>query len=496
LSETVTKDAVERGTLPFSMEKQDALLGHMIENDKFFQMVRHHVKPEWFIDPWANKVCAAKLKFVKEMERSPTRSELEHSPEIYLAETRDQTKLKAKINVAILSIKEFGLDVLTKEMKTWMEARRIRLGVEQIQIKYNAGRITEANAVAKEMAKDVDSIQFDDDGEWKFDRYREQFEASQEQRSNALTFGVTAMDRILLPEGSAGGLLPGDHTVFLAPTNVGKTTSMITVLRHNLFRGKNVLLLTHEGRPEDINEKLWCCVLGISKGDLLKMYDVPEKRARLEQVVKMFNTHLTYMPRNKAGMSVQEVDTMIRRQFDKRHASTGSGYDLVVSDYPAKLSYEGAGRWDVRQILDKVYDHLGRMAEEYKFHLLSAIQSNREGARTNKGENGRDRLLTDTDVSEAYGPCQTATNVISINRSPLAESRDRVTYYVCKSRSNQKNFAVVCKSRYGHAMTHSNKFGATWYRGTSTMDEKIDSLLEQHNNEEIDRTKVDADDAA
>ena len=89
-------------------------------------------------------------------------------------------------------------------------------------------------------------------------------------------------------------------------------------------------------------------------------------------------------------------------------------------------------------------------------------------------------MITKEDVHESFGPMQRATNIISVNRDPLAQQNDRVTYYIDKSRSSETGWAVVCRSDFSRSLTHSNRLGATCYRGTSTMSERLDELLQQY----------------
>jgi hypothetical protein len=308
------------------------------------------------------------------------------------------------------------------------------------------------------------------------------------------------MDSLLLPRDAIeavnagnGSLLPGDTTVVVAPTNSGKTTSMLTTAVANARRGKSVLLMTHEGRPSDIKMKLLCCALGVTQAKIFeKMRGSPEERKLLERAAMMLESQITYVPYNKAGLCVEDVEPIIRRKQDERAAkNSGEGFNLLVSDYPAKLTTRmGAeGKMSKRNIDEIVYGYYIQYALEYGFHSLLAIQTNREGSRINKGQR-EPRLLTGEDVHESYGPIQEATNVITINRDPTAKARSRLTYYVDKSRSSETGFAVVCRTDFGSATTHSDKLGGCWYRGTDTMSDSIDDLLTQFNNMEIDPTAL------
>jgi hypothetical protein len=89
------------------------------------------------------------------------------------------------------------------------------------------------------------------------------------------------------------------------------------------------------------------------------------------------------------------------------------------------------------------------------------------------------------DVMESWGPMTTATNVISINRDPVAQAKGIVTFFICKSRSSEVGWAVACKSNYAAAQSHQPDAASTWYRGVSPMSERIESLLDGFRGREI-----------
>lgn len=299
---------------------------------------------------------------------------------------------------------------------------------------------------------------------------------------------LTGFDVEYIGEGDYYGFeLDGDHLYLLGDFTVThNTTAMITMATHNVKRGKSVLFMTHEGAPEDIKRKLWCAMMERPYNELVGMYSTEEGYKKIQLARLYMNQFLTYIPYNKPGMTVEQVEPVIRRAQEERMAkNNGQGYDLLVVDYPAKLFTERAGKGNMprREIDRVVYDYYVQLALEYGFHSLLAIQTNRDGSKINNGK--EDRLLTMEDVSESWGVMEMASNVISINRSPLAKARNRVTFYVAKSRSSETGTAVVCNSRYDCSLTHHEKFGATWYRDQRTMEDRIDDLLLQYKGQMI-----------
>lgn len=464
-------------TLPFSEAKQDAILGHLICDPRFFRQARAVVQPAWFLDPYNSKIWRAALDFFKNYQRPPTVEELRDSKDFSLEDQATKTKIVAKIDGCAEATAGFQLDALSEELTNWIHARMYWEGVNKSKDLFNAQKFDQAYGTLKEMSKQIDQTSFGNDFEVSFENFQQDFEQSLEMRQSALTFGLTMMDRILLPDAEFGSLLPGDTTVLLAPTNAGKTSTMITVACHNLRRGKSVLLIAHEGAKEDIRDKIWCGMLGINKAQLFQMYRTQEGVNKLTKLSMLLGRFLTFVYYPKAGATIEEVEGIVRRKQDERVAKHGKTFDLMIDDYPAKLSTAMAkgGQFGKRHIDEISYGYFVQLALEYKSHALLPVQSNRNGSKINKFANEEDRrCLTGEDVQEAFGVIQQATTVITLNRDPIAEKKGYLTFYVDKSRSNEKSFAIVCKTDYGNATTHSDGLGSVWYRGMDIITHRQD----------------------
>jgi len=282
-----------------------------------------------------------------------------------------------------------------------------------------------------------------------------------------------------------GFTLDGDRLCLLGDLTVThNTTFLLTVARHNIMNGNSVLLMTHEGRPHDIRNKLLKACLKGSEEDLFRLYKTPEGVQLLNHVANIIAKNCVYIPYNKAGMAVEEIMPIIRRVQDERKARTGKGFDLLVSDYPAKLTTNqalaGKGALAMRSIIEIVYEHYVQLALECDFHALLAIQTNREGSKVNRGDTTH-RLLRMEDVLEAWGPMTAASNVITLNRSPVAQVNKRITLYVAKSRSAEVGRAIVSRTNFKHGLTHGEDLDGllpnTGYMGEDTIEGPIENYL-------------------
>ena len=492
--------------LPFGEGKQEALLGYALINDNIFNQIKDLVKPCWFVGARCSQLYKALLAESALVKRRVSPQELMDSQTIIRAGQEEHERLRSAMNKCIAQTANFGLDGIVPELSDWLKARIYMEQVYKSRDLFNSARNagdtptarvrrTEAYEVLHEMARNIEKINFDNNGEVSFKNIQGSLVEYKLEYKNAMTFGSKVLDSLLLPEAQGGGcLLPGDMTVILGPQNAGKSCCMLTVMAANLKAGKNIMYIPHEGRISDLKLKLVQCIFGLTKEELFYHSQDSACAAGFEQAEQLLEDHLVYIPQIRAGLTVEELGSTVRRGIDRfaaRH--NGNKIDLLVDDYLARLTsvQNGRGQFQKRERDQVVYEYGSSLAGECKLHLLTGVQANRVGNEINRKVHGReDRLLVPEDVSESYGVAMVATNIISINRSPLAQARRRVTFLICKSRSSETHIAVVCGSDFSHATTHSDDLGCTYYHGISTMDERIDELMQQYKGVRIPDTMV------
>lgn len=474
-------------TLPFELPQQFAILGHLIQNPSFFAKTAKIIKPSWFRNVYCTKILSGMQDFFDTYKRIPTLKELEVLPVFRSEEQAIYAKLLETIRFSVAHAKEFGLDFLSKEIGKWWQAETYRNAVKKSAALYNAKKPDDAFQVMEKMVKDVKTTSFGEDQEVKFTDPLGDFNALFADYASACTTGSSVFDALLAPdyplkegETHPGALLLGDTSVVMAPTNVGKSTHLLTIARHNILRGKRVLWITHEMRPEDLKKKMWCAILDLDPRTLIDFVSTDEGKKKVGIIVEYLRRLLVFVPINKPGLTVEEVGAIIQQKQEESIAKYGKGFDLVVEDYPAKLSSMEArgGKYSRREKDEYVYNYLVQMALENKFHMLTAVQTNRQGAKINEGE--ENRLLNREDVAESFGVIMVGTNVWTINRSKSDERAGRLVLYIDKSRSSETGWAVVCRTNYSHSLTHSDNLGVAYYRGSATYSEKLDQYLDQY----------------
>lgn len=490
--------------LPFDEEQQKAILGWLtsFRNDAsfkphyetFFLAAKDVLKPEWFFHPYLQKLWTFRKEFYNLHKRSPiSLEEFKSHSSFTVLEQAERSRLYGELSLCSISASRRELDeVVLERMEYWIQAQVFLEHMAKGVDLYNQHYVIETFDEMKRMYLDLQRVKFNSADVFRVADFQHNAKFALQNLQQALTLGNPTLDQCLLPESQVGCLLPGDTTILLAPTNMGKTTFLINVLVENLLKEKHILFLTHEGRPEDITQKIWMRLLGFTRAEYLNRANDPAWVPLLKGFANYVEKYLVYVPMNKAGLTVEEVEVTVRRKQEERKSICGRYFDLIVDDYPDKLSTKLAehGQFNKRQVSDHVYSYFVALALEYQSHSLLAFQSNREGAKINRGTAKENRLLFMEDASEAYGPMMTATNVLTLNRPPLAISKGLIILNICKSRSSETGIAVVVRSDYSRAITHKSDSQCTWFRNYGRMPDRIEDLLQQYATREIPLTEI------
>lgn len=478
----------EPTTLPFSEMKQNAILGHMLVNEQFFRIVYKRIKPEWFLSVRNGNIFKMFIDCYEQLQTFPTIAEFRAYRDFFKLDNKEREVYYAFIARCISETQQIRLNAIKPDLTEWLHTIIMMKGMTDAAGEYEKQNIKRCYQILNTTVKEVSNTSFDSGNAVDFADFRSYLSESEEERGHALTTGLSILDKSILKDAQDGGLLYGDSTIFMAPTNKGKTTCLITAIGANVKSGKDVFYMTHEDRPNDIRLKLISNMLHCPISKIFELNKSKEGQLLIGGVTSLLNKHVKYIPYNKAGMTIEEVLPIIRlNQENWMSDHGGKGFDLFVNDYPAALGTELArkGNLQKRNIDEYVYDTIFQLGFEYKFHVLTAIQTNREGAKINKGLDRENRILQGEDVNESYGPIQKASNIITINRSPIAERMGLITYGISKSRSNKTGVAVIAKADFEKSTTHSNSMGGMSYHGTKCIEEFWEKWSQEYKNQEI-----------
>jgi hypothetical protein len=462
--------------LRFSETWQEAIVGHCLSNFSFFVNARQHLKPEWFHNPLVHEIVRATFELYDSLSDKRAVRPDEVDGRIYqkFPDYKTYQEYRSVLYRCMQSAGVVGLDVLTKDLTTWIRIIKLKDLLVSGERLFNSRQYDRAADDLSKMLQDVQATEFAPPVAADFSDPVGFFRSRKEEFADCLTFGHPDFDDGLregakvppspsdtpdtlsdITKRTRGGLARGDSTVLVGPTNAGKTTVCVTVIAWNIRLGKKVLYITLEQKQRDIQTKIWQSYLGASGPDLSRLEENPQLKLRSDVAKQALCDRLTYISYlDPTKMWVEDVLALIQRQQEDALSKTGKGYDLLLVDYPGKLksqqyTFKRSAGWEEKVfIYQKFYD----VARYYNMHGLYPVQTNREGYKVNRGDGNR--WLDNDDIAEAFGITHGADNVITINRSASDEARGLIKFYVSKARLGRKRWGFVSETRFDVSRTH------------------------------------------
>jgi replicative DNA helicase len=236
-----------------------------------------------------------------------------------------------------------------------------------------------------------------------------------------ITTGSKTLDGYLYHQGWGRKEL----SVLMGAAKSGKSMAMISFSVNAIAAGHRTLYVTLEVSAGIIAERIDANIASRSMSELgTYVYDVQDK--------------VTDFMAKSASLIVHEYPTGTMkpsslRRLIEQYKSRGVIFDFVVVDYADLMSPERVTD-NIQENSKSVYVNLRGLAMEEGFALLTATQTNREGAKK--------AVATATDVAEDFNKIRIADVVISINKTPEEESMGQARLFFAACRNQRSGFSV------------------------------------------------------
>jgi KaiC/GvpD/RAD55 family RecA-like ATPase len=506
------------------------MIGFCLQDPSFFNQCRRKIKVEWFTcKPATVTLYDQMCKFQDKHGVIPASLD-ELFSEVFFKEKSflEREKYSTAAILCNEATKNHTFEIIKKNLTGFLRDRIFKeTSIKGAQL-YNKDGVESAYTFyQKKMQELKEATFFDEIKTVSFDGGIDWLKKNVDTDDNSISTGCHNLDRAL-----GGGLFKGETSAFMAPTNQGKSRALMTVVRHAVIADKKVLYITHEDHPNRITKRIYGAMVGMSpkqidaalkrsdydpqnmfkedgktiiKIDLAQInqneqYVINQIRDVTEEKLKPF---LTYLPYNKTGqMYVEDLVDEIKKLQEDQINKTGSGFDIIVDDYPKKLKTRNRTKEGLlRSELADVYDIFNQLAAELNSHVMVAIQTNRTGAKMNKGTIESDRHLGTEEIDESYGIAQNMGAVISLNRSPEDKKSGILHYCVAKSRNEKNDVTVTTKTNYAAGLLHGDanafsKFGTAMKYGLASFYQDDNRKVKTNEADEKLRLTEEADRSA
>jgi len=356
---------------PISIE--DEILTQLIYNESYARAVSPYIKPEYF-ESRPNRIIFEEYDaFVKKYGNPPTKEAL-----ILELETRgdisadDMEDILRKISdLAKYSKREKPDDVwLLEATEKYCSDRAIYLAVmESINIIDGSDKKRNKNVIP-ELLADALSVSFDEhighdyieqaDKRWEFYHKKEK----------RIRFGLDWFNKI-----TDGGLPKKTLSIFLAPTNSGKTLVKCHLAADFMMHGYNVLYITMEMAEEKISERIDSNLMGIDISDLRAL-----PKDMFDRKIEFINSKTT------GRLMIKEYPTGSAHVGHFRHLLRELRIkkrfvpDVIFIDYlNICASSRIRGSENTYVLIKSIAEELRGLAVEQDVAIISSTQTNRQG---------------------------------------------------------------------------------------------------------------------
>tara|TARA_R110000737_G_scaffold16880_3_gene34215 strand:- start:290 stop:1588 length:1299 start_codon:yes stop_codon:yes gene_type:complete len=267
-------------------------------------------------------------------------------------------------------------------------------------------------------------------GQSYFSDVMERFERSlQENSGNRFPLVFDTLTREL-----DGGLSAKELAMVVAPPGVGKSLYLVNQGVQALMQNKKVLYISLEMSEDKIAQRFDSVMTLIAQKKLKNSLGLLQKRLGL------FNDNFP-----NGQLMIKEFPTGLANINDVRsllvqlHNYEDFIPDVIIIDYLELLrpTREGLAEYQAQQ---RISEELRGIAVESNVLVWTATQTNRQGRAV--------KLITDSELADAYGKIRTCDYAISLNQSEEEFDDGQMRCYVMKSRNGKQRFVVPLSIDY------------------------------------------------
>jgi len=231
-----------------------------------------------------------------------------------------------------------------------------------------------------------------------------------------------------------GGLSAKELAMVVAPPGVGKSLYLVNQGVAALMQNKKVLYISLEMSEDKIAARFDSVMTLISQKNLKNSLGMLQKRLGLfnekfpdsQLMIKEFPTGLA---------NINDIRSLLVQLHNYEEFIP----DVILVDYLELLrpTRDGLAEYQAQQ---RISEELRGLAVESNVLVWTATQTNRQGRAV--------KLITDSELADAYGKIRTCDYAISLNQSEEEFDDGQMRCYVMKSRNGKQRFVVPLSIDY------------------------------------------------
>lgn len=242
-----------------------------------------------------------------------------------------------------------------------------------------------------------------------------------QQLKTGITTGWSDLDDLLYH----GGWGRKELSILMGGPKVGKSLALAEFARNASLAGYMVLFVTLEVSRDIVSDRLDSALSDVAfKSMKMSPHLVESKIKQLRERAQTIRIR-EYAP--------DEFKPSTLRRLLENYRSKSVVFDLIVIDYADLMDSDRVYEKDTQKYCD-IYRKLRAVASNYDASLLSATQTNRQGAKSTVAEM--------TDVAEDFNKIRIADLTISINADSNEKLNNEARLYFAAARNDKDGMMI------------------------------------------------------
>lgn len=408
----------------FSREFQDSILDCLLKDQDFLKRFCTKIKPRHFIEDRAKAIATIVLTFYETYRRQPTLAEVTNQvykqyPHAHQKPTVDEyAKFLTNSYARALPDTKY----VTSQLQEFVQQAELSEVLWQTAQNFSAANLD----LLKSKLTDISRLNpLDNDIGTSSSDFASYLLAREEDPPGVQTTFMS-MDRAF-----GGALQPGELLVIMAPTNMGKTHTLVNLGRGMLCAGNNVLHITiGDMYLNKVTERYIQSMTNMSIQEISSLHMFKEVARLLNDYQVMTDKTMRIKYYNGNTLSVPELESFMIELRDVHKFKT----DALIIDY-ADLMKPKNSKLEKRHQLSELYVDLRSLGNNFGVPVITASQTNRQGALINYDPKTKKKLhipqaLSAAHIGEDWSKAATADYIISlraaINYSRLAGPNEKI----------------------------------------------------------------------
>lgn len=430
--EEVETAEVEVVHYEFDNAFQKKILALSVRDTAFNRSIDGLIKPEYFENTVQATLASLATEFFSKYKVSPTKDAFVNVVKDAIKRKLIRSDMKEEVGQALVAIYkanltdgEYVADQVAEFARHQAMARAALDFIDLIE-KRQFDKAAEVVKKASEVGKASEEASYDYFEENEHRAEERKAEIADTSLRRGISTGIKALDKELYHNGWGRKEL----VVFMAGPKMGKSTALGDFAKFGALGGYNVLYVTLEVSKRIVSERLDANLANIIVN---QVRDSPNEVYVKIKAIEASNKlgKLIIEERPTGSMTPNELNRIIQK-----HKGNGLIFDMICVDY-ADIMAPNIRTQDIQENSKNIYIELRAIAQRENVAMLTATQTNREGAKSTVSRMEH--------VAEDFNKVRIADLLISINKSEDEKNRGVARLFFAASRNQKGEITIYIK---------------------------------------------------